>query len=174
QCLCLGNALRGKGCEYMKSIIVYYSFSGNTRKVSELLSEHLRKKSEVDILELKAADESTSFFKQALRALVRTKADVGTINFDLSKYDLICIGTPVWAFGPAPAMNTYLDKCKGFQGKDTIVFTTYGSGTGNNHCINYIKSILNKKGAKGCKSFSLPGARAKDRDYVEFVINKHN
>ncbi|TRZ49060.1 MAG: flavodoxin family protein, partial [Dehalococcoidia bacterium] len=31
----------------MKCIIVYYSFSGNTRKVSELLSEHLRKKSEV-------------------------------------------------------------------------------------------------------------------------------
>ena len=158
----------------MKSAIVYYSFSGNTRRAAEALAEYLRKTSEVDIMELKALDESSSFFKQALRALVRTKAKVEPVSFDLSKYDLVCIGTPVWAFGPAPAMNTYLSQCRGLKGKDAIAFTTYGSGTGNGQCINYIKNILNKKGVKNCRSFTAKGARTRDKGYLESIVNSPN
>jgi flavodoxin len=158
----------------MKSVIVYYSYSGNTRKAAEALKEHLEKTLEVDIIELKAIDESDSFFKQALGALVRTKAKMQEINTDLSKYDFICIGTPVWAFGPAPAMNTFLSRCKGLEGKDSIVFTTYGSGAGNSHCIIYIKNILHKKGINSCKSFTIAGARINDKAYVQTTINKHN
>jgi flavodoxin len=158
----------------MKSVIVYYSFSGNTKKVAEILAEHLRKKSEVDTIELKAPDESKSFFRQALRALVKTKAKTEAVNVGMSKYGLICIGSPVWAFGPAPAMNTFLSQCEGLEGKDAIVFTTYGSGAGNSHCIIYIKNILGKKGVKNCSSFTVEGARASDKNHVECVINSHN
>ena len=158
----------------MKSVIVYYSYSGNTRKAAEALAEHLRKKSEVDVVELKATDESKDFFQQALRALVRTKAKTETVDADLTKYSLICIGTPVWAFGPAPAMNTFLSRCKGLAGKDAIVFTTYGSGAGNSRCIRYIKNILYKKGIKNCKSFTIAGAGIDDTAYVQNTINKHN
>jgi flavodoxin len=158
----------------MKSLIVYYSFSGNTKKVAEVLAEHLRKKSEVDIIELKAPGESKSFFRQALRALVRTKAVTKTVDIDTNKYGLICIGSPVWAFGPAPAMNTFLAQCERLEEKDAIVFTTYGSGAGNNHCIKYIKKILGKKGVKNCSSFTVEGARASDKNHVESVINSHN
>jgi flavodoxin len=158
----------------MRSVIVYYSFSGNTRKAAEALAEHLRKESEVDVVELKATDESKDFFQQALRALVRTKAKTEAVDADLTKYNLICIGTPVWAFGPAPAMNTYLSQCKGLEGKDAMVFTTYGSGAGNNHCISYIKNILYKKGVQNCSSFTIEGTKVNDKNYVESVINSHN
>ena len=158
----------------MKSIVVYYSFSGNTRRAAEALADALRKTYEVDILELKALDESKSFFGQALRALVRIKAKVERVNIDLSEYDLICMGTPVWAFGPAPAMNAYLEKCKGLNGKQAIVFTTYGSGAGNNNCLNYMRSVLNKKGTKKCESFTMQGAKTHDKNYSVSIVNRYN
>lgn len=150
----------------MKSIIIYYSYSGNTRKVAEVLAEHLRQKGEAEILELKAKDESNSFFGQCSRAFWHKRAEIEPVNFDLSGYDLICFGSPVWAFGPAPAMNTYLDKCSGVEGKDVILFTTYGSGTGNNRCLNYMQDILSKKGAKSFKRFSIQQFKVSDNEFI--------
>lgn len=154
----------------MKSIIVYYSFSGNTRKLAEVLGEYLRQKGEVEFIELKALDESDKFFGQAVRAFRHKKAEIELVGLDLSKYDLICLGTPVWAFGPAPAMNTYLDRCFGVKDKEVVLFTTYGSGMGNSHCLDYIQKILNQKGAKSFRRFSIQENRVNDKEFVLLKI----
>lgn len=153
----------------MKSAIIYYSYSGNTKRIAEVLSEHLKQKGEVEIIELKASDESGNFFSQAARAFFKKRAQIAGANFDLTKFDFICLGTPVWAFGPAPAMNTYLDKCLGLEGKEIVLFTTYGSGTGNQRCLNYMQDILSKKGAKNFKRFSIQQFKVSDK---EFVLSK--
>jgi flavodoxin len=150
----------------VKSIIIYYSFSGNTKKVSEILAEYLKQKGEVEIIELKALDESDKFLAQAARAFRKKRAEIAAANFDLSQYDLICLGTPVWAFGPAPAVNTYLDKCSGLDSKSVVLFTTYGSGTGNNRCLNYMQAILSKKGAKDFKRFFVQQFKVNDKEFV--------
>ena len=153
----------------MKGIVIFYSYSGNTKKVTGALSEYLRRKGQVDIIELKALDESNSFFGQAARAFIHKRAKIEPANFGLTQYDLVCLGTPVWAFGPAPAMNTYLDKCFGLEGKEVILFTTYGSGTGNQRCLNYMQGILTKKGARDFRRFSVQQFKVKDE---EFVLSK--
>lgn len=153
----------------MKSLIVYYSYSGNTKKVAEALAEALRNKGEAEELELFALDEAKSFLGQCQRAFRHQKAQISEVKFDLSKYDLICFGTPVWAFGPAPALNTYLDKCSGISGKDIILFSTYGSGAGRERCLNYMQKILSDKGAAGFKRFSIQQSKA---DKKEFINNE--
>jgi len=156
----------------IKSIIIYYSYSGNTRKVAKILAESLERDSQVDILRLQALDESKSFFVQALRALKHIRGEIKEIKFDLSEYDRICLGTPVWAFAPVPAVNTYLDRCRGIEGKDVIIFTTYGSGTGNTRCLNYMQRALSQKGAKGFKRFSIQQFRVKDKEFILSEIQK--
>ena len=153
----------------MKGIVIFYSYSGNTKKVTGTLSEYLRRKGQVDIIELQALDESNSFFGQAARAFIHKRAKIEPTNFDLTQHDLVCLGTPVWAFGPAPAMNTYLDKCFGLEGKEVILFTTYGSGTGNQRCLNYMQDILTKKGARDFRRFSIQQFKVKDK---EFLLSK--
>ncbi len=153
----------------MNSTIIYYSYSGNTKKVAGILFEYLIQKGEVDAVVLKGLDESDKFFRQAARAFRHKRAIINNVNFDLTKYDLICFGTPVWAFGPVPAMNTYLDKCFGVEGKEIVLFTTYGSGTGNQRCLNYMQDILTKKGTKNFKRFSIQQGKVNDR---EFVLSK--
>ncbi|MDI6758497.1 MAG: flavodoxin [Candidatus Omnitrophota bacterium] len=156
----------------MKSAIIYYSYSGNTRKVADVLFEELKKEYEVDVIELKAIDESDEFLKQASRAFWRKKAAIQNVNFGLSSYDLVCFGTPVWAFGPAPAINTYLDNCIGTEGKEIVLFTTYGSGAGNKHCLKIMQKELNKKGAKDFRCFSVQQLKTNDKEFVLSQIKK--
>ena len=153
----------------MRSIIIFYSYSGNTKKVAEVLVNYLKEKGEVELVELRALDESSNFFAQARRAFYKKRAKLSAVNFDLTKYDTVCLGTPVWAFAPAPAMNAYLDKCVGLEGKSLILFSTYGSGTGNNRCLNYMQGILVKKGVKVFKRFSIQQGKVMDK---EFVLSK--
>ena len=150
----------------MKSIIIFYSYSGNTKRVASVLIGYLIQKGEVEAIALKGLDESDKFLGQAARAFRHKRAKIQEVNFDLAKYNLICFGTPVWAFGPAPVMNTYLDKCVGVEGKEILLFTTYGSGAGNKRCLNYMQNILSKKGVKNFKRFSIQQGWVQDKEFV--------
>lgn len=156
----------------MQGIIVYYSYSGNTKKVAQLLQGYLTEKSQTETIELKDLNETGKFFTQAIHALKHARADIQKVNLDLSGYDLICFGTPVWAFGPAPAMNTYLDRCFGLQGKDAILFTTYGSGAGNQRCLKYMQGMLAEKGVKAFKKFSIQQFKLEDQESAKKIIKE--
>ena len=150
----------------MKYAIIYYSYSGTTRLVAGILSERLKETGTVETVELKPLDESKNFFAQCGRAATHVRAKIETVSLDLSSYDEIFLGTPVWAFAPAPAMNTCLDQCSGMEGKSIVLFTTYGSGTGNGRCLRYMQGVLAKKGAGEFKYFSVQGHRVKNKKYV--------
>ncbi|MFH0790220.1 MAG: flavodoxin [Candidatus Omnitrophota bacterium] len=156
----------------MKSIVIYYSYSGNTKKAADVLTEYIRQEAETEVVELKVLDESDKFLSQAARAFRRKRGEIEPVNFDLGAYGLICLGTPVWAFGPAPAMNTYLDKCFGLKGKTIILFATYGSGAGKGRCLNYMQEILTKKGASQFKRLFIQQFRVSEKDYVLTQIKK--
>ena len=153
----------------MKSVIVYYSYSGNTKKVAEVLAGYLKEKGEVELWGIKALDESGNFFAQSARALRKKRAEIAAMNYDLRGFDLICFGTPVWAFAPAPAMNTYLDICLDLENKGVVLFTTYGSGTGNERCLQFMQGLLAKKGVRDFKHFSVQQSKVKEK---EFVLSK--
>ncbi len=157
----------------MKAIIIYYSYSGNTQKAADILAGYLRQRYEVRVLRLEAQDESRSFFRQAARAFWHKRARVSPVDFDLSDYDLICLGTPVWAFGPAPAMNAYLDRCSGLEGRVVVLFTTHGSGAGVEKCFKYMEDILSKKGVKGFSKFSIQQFKVNDKEFVTKVISEN-
>lgn len=154
----------------MKSIIIYYSYSGNTRRVANALGACLKEKGEIEIAELKPKDESDKFIIQCRRAFMHEKASLEPLNFDLSQYDLICLGTPVWAFGPAPAMNAFLDKCTGLAGKRLILFVTFGGGLGVNRCFQYMEEVLARKGARDFKRLTVQQLKVKDEEFVGRAI----
>jgi flavodoxin len=152
----------------MRSAIVYYSLTGNTAKVAEMLAQELGKKGEVEVLKLNPVDESTNFFKQGSRAFQKKKAQLGEIKTDLREFDLVCLGTPVWAFGPTPAMRAYLDSCSGLEGKAIILFVTSG-GMGNERSLREMESILKIKKVSSFKYLSLKQSDLKDQ---AAILNK--
>lgn len=156
-----------------KAIVIFYSYSGNTQKIADILCRVLKTNYNADSLALQSLDESDSFFKQALRAFLKKKAIVaeGT-KFDLSEYDLVAIGTPVWAFAMAPAVRTFLDKCASLNGKSVLLFATYGSGVGKDKCIQEMEKIVKAKGASSTKSFSIQQFKIEDTTFVSERIKE--
>jgi flavodoxin len=149
----------------MKSIIVYYSYSGNTRKVAQILAEYLSRHSEVELLELEAQDESKNFFTQGNRAHKHICAQLAPVKLNLNEYEIVCFGTPVWAFTSTPAINAYAQACAGLENKTIILFTTSG-GIGDKRCLDYLQAILSKKGTGVFKRFSIWHPKVKQKDFV--------
>jgi flavodoxin len=151
----------------MKSIIIYYSFTGNTKKAALILSDVLSKQGTVDIFGIKAPRQSTNFFEQGRSAFMRQRTEIEGVPFDLSGYDLIAIGTPVWGFSPAPAVNTYLDKCIGLEDKKIVLFCTVG-GIGQGKCLKNMQALLSpKSGNAEIKVFYLRKDEIKEENKAQ-------
>jgi len=151
----------------MKSLIVYYSFTGNTEKIASTLSGVLKDKGNAVTTRLTPLNETRGFFIQCIQAALGMRAKLAKeIDSDISEFDLLCLGTPVWAFAPTPAMNTYIDNLKGAQGKTALIFTTFGSGTGVRKCVNAIKKRLKEKGVSSIKEFNIQMLKVSDEGYV--------
>ncbi len=114
----------------MKVLVIYYSFEGNTRYIAE----HVAKAVNGDLLELKPVNDiKTKGFMKYLwggrQVVTGIKPEIQKIDTDINQYDLIFMGTPVWAFSYAPAMNTFLSNYK-IEGKKIALFCCNGGGKG--------------------------------------------
>jgi flavodoxin/NAD-dependent dihydropyrimidine dehydrogenase PreA subunit len=88
----------------MKSLIIYYSQTGNTRKIARAIHKGMSQVAEqCDIVPLK-----------------KVKYE------DLPNYDLIGIGSPIW-FAETPNVTFWLDGLPHQQGKHAFFFSTHGT-----------------------------------------------
>jgi flavodoxin len=95
----------------MKILVVYYSFEGNTRFAAETIARIAG----ADIMELKPVKEiSTHGFMKFVwggrQAVMKKKPALLPMSINPEKYDLIIVGTPVWAFTVAPPLNTFFEE----------------------------------------------------------------
>jgi len=61
------------------------------------------------------------------------------VNFDAASFDLIILGTPVWASSPAPAMKAFLSQTK-LSGKKIALFMCHAGGMGG--AMDMLKTML--------------------------------
>jgi len=93
----------------MKKLVIYYSLSGNTKLIATNIAETIG----ADLLELKPTEDliDSGLMKYVWggKQVVR-KFEPELLPFakDPKNYDLIFLGTPVWAFNFSPAINTFL------------------------------------------------------------------
>lgn len=140
----------------MKSVVVYYSFTGNTDRLAKLIIDILNKRGEEAIqVRIRPLKEEKNFLAQCRDAFLARKPELYKTLLDLGEFDKVFLGSPVWAFKPAPAVNTYLEECGSLNGKTAICFVTYGSGTGKDKALDAMKKRLEAKGAHVTEKISF-------------------
>lgn len=91
----------------MKILLVFYSRSGNTRRVAEEIKNSL----DCDIEELIDTQNRSGplgYMRSIIHAMRKTPAKLEEIKNDPANYDLIIIGTPVWNMRMSTPIRTYI------------------------------------------------------------------
>lgn len=135
---------------------VGYVKKGNTRILAEMIVE----KTGADIFEIKADHAYPKEYRaatEAAKAEKEAKARPGLVGTmpDLSKYDVIYLGYPIWWSDMPMAVYTFLEQGN-FAGKTIIPFCTH-EGSGISGTEDYIKEAT---GAKVLAGFELRGSIA--------------
>ena len=158
----------------MEALIAYYSFTGNTEKASVALSEFLKGKGyTVDILKVKPEKEARKFLHQTIQAVTKTGGRLPEgIQCDFKDYDAIFIGSPVWAFSPAPCIRKYILNAHYAEAKPVCLFVTYGSGLGRFKALDIMADILKKKQANILAKIAISGKKTNDVTYLREIFSR--
>lgn len=132
----------------MKIGILFYSKSGNTKQIADRIKQQTeKKKHDVDLVEVNPEKEP-GFFKASFSAIRQKPLPIQNDTFNVSSYDLLFIGCPIWVGKPAPLIKTMIQKTTGFNNTKASVFITCGGGEKpGSKAIEIIKSDLQEKQA---------------------------
>lgn len=112
-----------------KVLIVYFSYTGNTRTIAGYIHDTVKS----DLVEIQTADTYTDDY-DTLLAQIREEVASGycpplTTNIEnLSSYDVIFIGYPIWVETAAPPIRTFLTT-HDLAGKTVVPFCTSGTSS---------------------------------------------
>ena len=118
-----------------KKLIAYFSASGTTKKVAEMISEAAG----ADLYEIKPKELYTKadldWMNKKSRSSVemsdkKLRPELDDSNAHIENYDEIVLGFPIWWYVAPTIINTFLESYN-LKGKTVIPFATSGgSGTG--------------------------------------------
>ncbi|MFX1437083.1 MAG: flavodoxin family protein [Promethearchaeota archaeon] len=137
-----------------KVLVVFYSLTGNTKMIAEAIAESINS----DILELKPvkelkADSGMKYFWGGYQATMKLKPKLEHFNKNPLDYDIIFLGTPVWAWTYSPPIRSFLGKFD-LKGKNVALWTSSdGDGV---KAMNRFKEALKNSNILGQISFQSP------------------
>ena len=129
----------------MKTLVVYYSRTGNTKYVAEKIAELLNGVIS-EITDKKNRKGKLNFLKSGYES-IREKLTEIEVNKKIDEYDFVIVGSPVWAGKIPPAIRTFLVK-NDFASKKIAFFVTVG-GDKSQKALNAMKEIISPQNPIG-------------------------
>jgi len=112
----------------MRILVVFYSRTGNIRRVAEAIAERLKADME-EIRDARSRSGMLGFLRSGYEALAGKLPKIQQVSRSPSEYDLVLIGSPVWVGKLSSPMRSYLT-LYGRSIKQTAFFCTCKSDEG--------------------------------------------
>ncbi|MCD6303039.1 MAG: NAD(P)H-dependent oxidoreductase [Anaerolineae bacterium] len=134
-----------------RTLVIFTSLDGNTKAVAQAIAEAVG----ADLAEVQLVKPlPTGFMRYVVggfNAILKRKLAIQPVDVDPSAYDLLFVGTPVWAGNYAPALRTFLQEHP-VSGKLAALFATCKDSAG--HSLNDLSGALS--GNKILTKLALP------------------
>ncbi|RLF57222.1 MAG: flavodoxin [Thermoplasmata archaeon] len=149
----------------MKKLVVFYSYEGNTKFIAKTIAESI----DADVLELKPVKEMNSkgfmkFIWGGQKVIMKQKPELNPFNFNPVDYDVLFIGTPVWAFTYTPALRTFFSKIK-LENKKIAIFCCHEGGM--KKTLDKMKKALTGNTIIGTNDFFNPLYKNKEENELK-------
>jgi flavodoxin len=124
-----------------KAIVVYFSLEGNSKYVADIIVKYL----EADTLRLITEKDYpkgnvSKYFWGGKSVVFGEKPKLVSYSFNADEYNLIIIGTPVWAGSFAPPIKTFLGE-NDLKNKKIALYAC-NSGGDADKCFNKLKKEI--------------------------------
>lgn len=125
----------------MKTAVIYYSLEGNTKHAAEKIAARL----DADIIQLIPVKEYptgkvSKYFWGGKSATFGEAPKLEPYRFDQNQYDLVILGTPIWAGTFAPPLRTFTRENK-LTDKKVALFACC-SGGATEKCFEQLKKDI--------------------------------
>lgn len=154
-----------------KSLVVWYSWGGNTKAVGEYIQQFTGADTFVIEPVKNYSSDYTTCTEEAKEEINanRTRPIKGRVEH-IDAYDVIYIGTPNWWSTMAPPVLEFL-RTHNLEGKTVVPFITHGGGR-EARCVTDMKKAA--PGANFANSLVVSGSRAKNSQAeVERWLNEN-
>jgi len=92
---------------HVKTLVVYYSRTGNTKRIGDEIAAALK----ADVEELqdgKSRSGPFGFLMAGREAMKKTPVELQPLAHDPAAYDMVVVGSPIWANGICSPVRTFL------------------------------------------------------------------
>ena len=157
----------------MKTVIVYYSMSGNCEMIADKVAEAIG--ADVLRVEPKVAypdHGAAKFLRGGASALKKDEPPLAPYEFDAAGYDRVILGMPVWAGRVTPPLRTFVvENADALRGKRIAAFVC-SSGGADDKPLERLRELLGIERFEATASFVDPKTRPKEdnvRRLAEFI-----
>ena len=125
----------------MNAAVVYFSLEGNTKYAAEKIAKEL----DADMIPLIPVKEYptgkvSKFFWGGKSTTFRETPKLEAYRYDSKNYDLVLLGTPIWAGTFAPPLRTFIKENK-LTGKKVALFASCSGGSAEKCFVQLEKEI---------------------------------
>lgn len=153
----------------MKTLILYYSRTGTTKKLAEKLANSLSADIE-EVSETINRSGARGYLLSGRDAAFKKLTKINPISHNLSEYDLVVIGTPVWAWTMSSPIRTLITEQKD-NIKKVAFFCTQG-GEGNQGALPSMAKLIGKDPLASLSLLTKEVIGEKPSDFLNDFINK--
>ncbi|HNX63615.1 MAG TPA: flavodoxin [Oscillospiraceae bacterium] len=145
----------------MKTIVIYYSVTGQTRFVAEKITKMLG----CDIFEIQTEEEIKpdliSRYSKGIKSMFsKDETKLKGYKLNLNDYDKIIVGFPNWGSMFPPAVKAFILQSD-FSKKDVYLFTTYAA-RGAVQCLKNAAEFFTESNVSILGKFSFPKSKTKE------------
>jgi len=157
---------------YMKTAVIYYSMDGNTKFAAEKIATRLS----ADVIQITPIKEYptgkvSKYFWGGKSATFGESPKLEAYDFVQNQYDMVILGTPIWAGTFAPPLRTFIRENK-LMGKKIALFACC-SGGATEKCFEQLKKETGNSTVLSTLRLidPLKGNQAEvDKQIVEFCV----
>ncbi len=142
-----------------KIIIIYFSLTGNTKKLAVKIYEILKSRGfEVSLFELES--KKKSFLMNCFDAIKGKTFHIEKVP-PVENYEIVFMGSPIWAGKITPLIRSLIKEVN-LSNKKVFLFTTFGSGLAKTSAMKEFEKLVKEKGGEIIGNIEVKGKKIEE------------
>jgi len=146
-------------------LVAYFSYTGDTRRIAEALSERLRVSYDVETAEIVPTRKRSYLHWLAYSFVPNSEVDIVDAEIELSDYDAVLLGFPKWTFS-CPPLNRFIHKLRNIDKPRFYLFMTCG-GFDEQRFLDSLTDKLARMGCNVIESLTVKRKQIQRETYAE-------